>query len=237
MTTQKALFLKEKKGPYVIDTRDIQKAQPGEIVVKIKATALNPADWVIQAYGVIVEDYPAILGLDIAGDIEEIGEGVEGFSKGDRVFLEGTWKNEFSGFQQYTRFPAELAAKIPARYTYAQVASIPLCFATAAIPLFSENGAALNPTFDPKVKYTGQSALVIGGSSSVGQYGIQLLRFAGFSTIITYASDKHAEFLKSLGATHVIDRKLVSTAQLSDEVKKVTGGKPVNVVHDAVSQA
>jgi NADPH:quinone reductase-like Zn-dependent oxidoreductase len=66
--------------------------------------------------------------------------------------------------------------------------------------------------------------------------GIQLLRFAGFSTIITYASDQHTEFLKSLGATHVIDRKLVSIIQLSEEVKKITGGKPVNVFHDAISK-
>ncbi|KAK7036609.1 hypothetical protein VNI00_011542 [Paramarasmius palmivorus] len=234
--TQKALFLKEKQGPFVVDTRDIQEPQPGEILVKIKATALNPADWLIQTLGVAIEDYPAILGLDIAGDVEEIGEGVEGFVKGERVFLHGTWKNEFSGFQQYTRCPAELAAKIPAKYSYAQVASVPLCFATAAIPLFSESGAALNPTFDPKVQYNDQSALVIGGSSSVGQYGIQLLKFAGFSTIITYASGQHTEFLKSLGATHVVDRKLVSITELPEEVKKITGGKPVDVFHDAISK-
>ncbi|ESK92901.1 GroES-like protein [Moniliophthora roreri MCA 2997] len=236
MKTQKALYLKEKKGPFVIDTREIQKPEAGEILIKIKATGLNPADWLIQALGVVIEDYPAILGMDIAGDVEEIGEGVEGFVKGERVFLSGMWKNEFSGYQQYTRCPAELAAKIPSAFSYAQMASIPLTFATAAIPLFSENGAALNPTFDPSVKYTGQTALVVGGSASVGQYAIQLLRFAGFSTIITYASGQHTEYLKSLGATHVIDRKLVEITDLPSEVNKITNGKAVQLVHAAISQ-
>ncbi|KAK7049307.1 hypothetical protein VNI00_005908 [Paramarasmius palmivorus] len=236
MNTQKALFIKEKQGPYVVETRDIPRPQPGELLVKVKATGLNPVDFAIQAFGIIIQDYPTILGLDIAGDVEEIGEGVQGFTKGDRVFFHGAWKKDYSGFQQYTLCPAELAAKIPEKYTYSQVASIPVTFSTAAIPLFSESGAALNPTFDPKVQYTGQSALVIGGGSSVGQHGIQLLKFAGFSTIITYASGQHAEYLKTLGATHVIDRKLVSIEELPAEVHKITGGKPVNVLHDTVSK-
>ncbi|EEB92686.1 hypothetical protein MPER_08769 [Moniliophthora perniciosa FA553] len=237
MKTQKALYLKEKKGQFVIDTREIQKPEAGEILVKIKATGLNPADWAIQAFGLIIEDFPAILGLDIAGDVEAIGEGVEGFVKGERVFFHGTWKNEFSGYQQYTRCPAELAAKIPSTFSYAQMASIPLTFATAAIPLFSESGAALNPTFDPGVKYTGQTALVVCGSASVGQYAIQLLRFAGFSTIITYASGQHTEYLKSLGATHVIDRKRVEITNLPSEVTKITNGKGVQLAHVAINQA
>ncbi|KAK7049305.1 hypothetical protein VNI00_005906 [Paramarasmius palmivorus] len=240
MKTQKALFINEKQGPFVIETRDVQKARAGELLVKIKATALNPVDWAIQAHGIILENYPSILGIDIAGDVEEIGEGVEGFAKGDRVFFQGTWNhgdwgNDFSGFQQYARCPAQFASKIPAKYSYSQVASIPLCFATASIPLFSENGAALNPRFDPKVQYTGQSALVLGGSTSVGQYGIQLLKFTGFSTIIAYASGQHTDYLKSLGATHVVDRKAVSLTDLPGEVKKITGGKPVNIVHDTIS--
>ncbi|EEB96728.1 hypothetical protein MPER_04089 [Moniliophthora perniciosa FA553] len=108
MKTQKALYLKEKKGSFAIGTQEIQKPEPGEILVKIKATGLNPADWMIQTLGVVIEDYPAILGLDIAGDVEEVGEGVTGFVKGERVFLCGTWKNDFGGFQQYTRCPAKI---------------------------------------------------------------------------------------------------------------------------------
>ena len=57
----------------------------GEILVKVEATALNPLDWKIQAYGLIVEKYPAILGFDGAGTVVEVGEDVTSFAVGDRV--------------------------------------------------------------------------------------------------------------------------------------------------------
>lgn len=83
--TQKALFLDAKFGKFVVDTKPIQKPGPGQILVKVKAAALNPVDWKIQKYGMSVGAYPAILGGDVAGDIEELGENVTFFQKGDRV--------------------------------------------------------------------------------------------------------------------------------------------------------
>ena len=65
---------------------------------------------------------------------------------------------------------------------------------------------------------------------------VQVLKFSGFSPIITYASGHHADYLKSIGATHVVDRKTVSVADLPSEVKKITSA-PVKTVFDAVSQA
>lgn len=58
----------------------------GEILIKVQATSLNPVDWKIQKYGVFIEKFPAILGTDVAGDVEELGEGVNKFKKGDRVY-------------------------------------------------------------------------------------------------------------------------------------------------------
>ena len=63
---------------------------------------------------------------------------------------------------------------------------------------------------------------------------IQLLKFSGFSPIITYASERHTDFLKSLGATHILDRKAVAIQDLPAEVKKITDA-PVKVVYDAIS--
>lgn len=83
--TQKALIIDAKFGNFVLDTISIPKPGPGEILVKIKAAALNPVDWKIQKFGVFVETFPAIVGTDIAGDVEEVGEGVTDFQKGDRV--------------------------------------------------------------------------------------------------------------------------------------------------------
>ena len=83
--TQKALFLDAKFGNFSVDTAPIPKPGSGEILVKIKTAALNPVDWKVQKYDFPVEKYPAILGTDIAGDVEEVGEGVTEFQKGDRV--------------------------------------------------------------------------------------------------------------------------------------------------------
>ncbi|KAL0570055.1 hypothetical protein V5O48_011910 [Marasmius crinis-equi] len=222
MATQKALFLMEPQGSFVIKTRDIPSVAKGELLVKVKAAALNPVDWKIQKRSVI-KSYPAILGLDIAGDVVEIGEGVEGFKPSDRSLL---------------RMVRERISGIPAIRESTgghrcQAASVPLGFATAAVGLFwTSRGAGLNPTLDGRVQFTGQPAVVIGGATSVGQYAIQLLKFAGFSPIVTYASIHHTEFLKSLGATHVLDRKTIAIDEVPAEVKKITD-EPVKIIYDA----
>ncbi|THU85534.1 GroES-like protein [Dendrothele bispora CBS 962.96] len=238
MSNQKALLLESKQGKFVVSDTFPKPTSPpaGELIVKVKAAALNPVDWKIQSYAIFVEKYPAVLGTDIAGDVEEIGEGVTGFSKGDRVFFQGYFTNEYAGFQQYTRVPAEVAAKIPEKISYDQAASIPLGLATAAIGLYSKQpaGVGLNPVFDPSVSFAGQPTLVIGGTTSVGQFAIQLLRFIKFEPIIAYASAHQFQFLKSLGATEFIDRKQVSFSELGAAVKKITS-KPVKVVYDAYS--
>ena len=86
MAQQKALFLQEPKGDWKVGLKDIPKAKPGELVIKVLATALNPVDWKIHDYAYFIEKYPAILGTDSSGVVEEVGEGVKGFTKGDRVY-------------------------------------------------------------------------------------------------------------------------------------------------------
>ena len=89
---QKALFLlKPDNGDWKVLERDIQKPARDEILVKIHATALNPIDWRIRAFNIqrppfpTEAEYPYILGFDSAGTVEEVGEDVTGFVKGDRV--------------------------------------------------------------------------------------------------------------------------------------------------------
>ncbi|KAE9384260.1 GroES-like protein [Gymnopus androsaceus JB14] len=186
------------------------------------ATGLNMVDRFVQAHDLLPNmKYPLVLGFDAAGSVEGLGEGVQGYTKGDRVCFLSDEGGMYGGFQQYTIIAVNHLAKIPSNISYAEAASLPLTFCTTAIPLMASNpiGAGLNPTFDPK------SALVIGGSTSVGQYAIQLLKYVGYSEIITYASDKHSEYLKSLGATHIIDR-----------TDKVTSS-PIKLVHVAFIQA
>ena len=85
MSTHKALLLEKKFGEYAVGDVTTLKPGPGELLVKVHATALNPVDWKIRKYGVFVETFPAILGSDLAGDVVELGEGVSGFEVGDRV--------------------------------------------------------------------------------------------------------------------------------------------------------
>jgi NADPH:quinone reductase-like Zn-dependent oxidoreductase len=87
-TKQQALWLESKQGKFVVGSRVIPKAAPGELLVKVKAAALDPVDWKIQQGIFSLSDtYPMVLGTDIAGDVEEVGEGVTKFSKGDRVYV------------------------------------------------------------------------------------------------------------------------------------------------------
>lgn len=90
MAEQKALQLEKAKGSFVISTVPILKPGPGQLSVKVITAALNPADWKLQTLGVFIQKYPAVLGTDIAGDVEDVGEGVEGFSKGDKVYVPKT---------------------------------------------------------------------------------------------------------------------------------------------------
>lgn len=82
---QKVLYLTKKNGPFEVHAADVPKPGPGQILVKVQAAGLNPIDWKILLYGRYIDEYPAILGHDVAGTVEELGEGVTGFAKGDRV--------------------------------------------------------------------------------------------------------------------------------------------------------
>jgi NADPH:quinone reductase-like Zn-dependent oxidoreductase len=82
---QKALFLQSQGGQFAVGLRNIPKPQRGEVLVKIFSAALNPVDYKIQESGKFVQMYPAVLGVDIAGIVDEIGEGVHTFVKGDKV--------------------------------------------------------------------------------------------------------------------------------------------------------
>ena len=88
MSRQEVLFLQSKFADnFVLGTTPIYKLGPGKLLVRNKAASLNPVDWKVQKHGMFVEHYPAIVGVDIAGDVEEVGEGVTSFSKGDRVYV------------------------------------------------------------------------------------------------------------------------------------------------------
>ncbi|KAF8577407.1 GroES-like protein [Ramaria rubella] len=261
MPEQKALLLVAKQGGFELGTCTIPQPGPDDILVKILATALNPIDWKIQKYGVFYDKFPAVVGTDAAGVVEQIGSNVTGFKKGDRVIIhhplasvyQGLFTEDKATFREYSIVPAEIVAKIPDNISFDQAATVPLGLATAAIGLYNASsgeeitrggdefdyapygvhGAGLTAPWKPsgEGKYKGQGILIFGGSSSVGQYAIQLARLSGFSPIVTTASLHNTDLLKSLGATHVIDRK----ANVVAEAQKILTTPP-NVVFDAIAE-
>lgn len=231
--SQKALYLQSKQGAFAVGANKIPRPGHGEVLLRVTAAALNPIDWKVQAYGVIVDRYPAILGMDAAGTVEEVGAGVMGLAKGDRVITHTQYENKHAAFQQYVLAVADFTAKIPAEVSDDEGASIPLGLDTAVIGLFGPQYAGLVAPWDRPGKYGGQAIVILGGSSSVGAYAIQAARLAGFSTIIATASLRHEEYLEDLGATHVVDRQL-SPSDIKVEVESITSS-PVKTIYDAIS--
>jgi len=204
MAQQKASLLPEKQGKLEVGTRPIPTPQGKEVLVKVTAAAVNPVDWKILDYGFYITEFPTVLGSDGAGIIESVGPEVTSFKKGDKIFFQGLYnKADYTTFQQYALADSEIISKIPDNISDDEASTIPLGSFTSVVGLFQKTNIAL-PESGPTAN--GKPVLILGGSSSVGQYAIQLARIAGFSPIVTTASSQHTEFLKSLGATHVFDR-------------------------------
>ncbi|KAL3431339.1 chaperonin 10-like protein [Aspergillus tetrazonus] len=169
-----------------------------EILVKVNAWAMNPADAILQDAALPAIKYPLILGEDVAGTVEKVGSEATGKLKvGDRT--------EQGAFQEYVILDYTLACKIPDSLSFADASVFPLCIATAAYGLFSKDYLGLlllkiNPTS------TGKSIFICGGSSGVGSNAIQLSKAAGFE-VITTCSAHNFDYVKRLGADKVFDYK------------------------------
>ncbi|TFY77181.1 hypothetical protein EWM64_g6830 [Hericium alpestre] len=244
---QKALILPRKGAPFEIVTRDVPRPAPGEVLVHVHAAVLNPIEPFIQRTGEFVSEWPAILGLDGAGVVHELGDGVTDLKKGDRVLFQAVYAHDLGTLQQYTVAIATRAAKIPENISFDEAATLPTNFATAAIGIY---GGQLDPpgvrgryqgagytapwTEGGIGKYKDQPIVVIGGSSSVGQYAIQLAKLSGFNPIITTASASNEEYCKRAGATHIIDYHTTPYSALPAAVSQITT-KPVELVYAAIS--
>ncbi|KAG8213338.1 chaperonin 10-like protein [Butyriboletus roseoflavus] len=233
---QKALFLESNQGRFVVSEHNIPRPGNNQLLVKIYAAALNPIDYKIQQTGVFVDKYPAVLGVDMSGVVQEVGEGVREFTKGDKVFSHGNFSNDQSTFQQYAVADVDCTAKIPPNLTVDDATTVPLGFDTAAVGLYSDQlGAGLTPPWveGGQGKYAGEPILIMGGSSSVGMYAIQLAKLSGFSPIITTASSGHEQELEALGATDVIER-YITAEQFTRALQKITQ-QPIKVAYDVIA--
>ncbi|KAI1848254.1 hypothetical protein JX266_005967 [Neoarthrinium moseri] len=233
--TFKAAVVPEPGAQHVTSERSLGPLQPSEVAIKITATAINPVDWKIRDYKVFIKDYPAVLGSDAAGEIAAVGSEVSNFAVGDRVFFQGIIGNyDASTFQQYCKMPAALVAKTPKNISDDEAGGVSLATVAVVTGFYDKSGSGLTPPWEKGGEEAGKgkAIVVLGGSSSVGQYAIQFARLSGFSKIITNSSAAHAEHLKSLGAHVVLDRSTQSEPQ---DFASAIGDLPLAFVYDAIS--
>jgi hypothetical protein len=84
-STQTALILPDKFATFKLELITVPRPGPGEVLVKIQSVGMNPMDWKARKFNVLVESYPVVIGSDVAGNVEELGEGVTNVSVGDRL--------------------------------------------------------------------------------------------------------------------------------------------------------
>lgn len=163
----------------------------------------------MQSLGLLLDTYPAILGMDAAGTITAVGSDVKGFSVGDRVTGFCDHLGELQGrgtMQEYCNIRPELTAKVPEGRELWETCVLPAGVSTAAFGLFERSalGLELPPLDGRQAEGKGKVVLIWGASSSVGCCGVMLAKAAGYD-VAAVASGKNEGFVKGLGADWVFD--------------------------------
>jgi NADPH2:quinone reductase len=211
----------EKGG--TLELRDVPEPQPrpGELLIRVRATALNRAD-LYQRQGLYPTAATAstntltIAGLEAAGEVAGMGEGVTGFAVGDRVMTMC-----FGGYAEYTTVDQRIVVRVPERLSWQEAAAIPVSYLTEHDALITN--ARLQP---------GESVLINAASSGVGVAAIQIARFFGAKPVIGSSGvSAKLDALAVLGLDHGVNYR---TENLADAVLKITNGKGVDVIIDHV---
>ena len=231
MANRAAILTEAKAHPVKIVDFPMPEAGPHQMIIKNHAVAFNPADAVIQTSGVLLQQFPAVLGEDLAGEVVSVGPDVTRFKVGDRVVamaadIKFTEPVPYLGsFQHYCRVNDDFAAKIPDNVTSVEACVLPLGLCTAAASLlFKQNLALPYPQLNPKP--TGTVVLIWGASSSVGSCAVQLA-LAGGCEVATTSSAHNMKYCSDIGAAHTFDYK--SPTIVDDVVTALNGKKSAGV--------
>lgn len=235
MPSNNAAWLTAKGKPLEIRPAPYTPPEENEIVIKNAVVAVNPVDNVMQDLAYFSVNYPAILGLDVAGTVVEVGKGASRFKVGDRVLGHAigfaTRQDKHSAFQEYTVLISNMSSPIPDNLPFERAVVIPVGLSTASSGLFQKGFLELDyPLLEPKSN--GKTLLVWGGASSVGSSSIQLAVASGYEVLAT-ASPKNFDLVKKLGASQVFDYN--STTVVKDIVVALDGRELVGVF-DSISR-
>lgn len=204
--------------------RKIPVPEPGplDVLVRVSACGLNPVDAKAATWKSVLPGMTSshVCGLDVSGVIEAVGEDVEGWAAGDAVLYHGSMYRSSGGFAEY---------------------AIQDCRTLLAHPRVSPVDAAATPcagwtsfrALHDKLKVTSADTLLItGGSGGTGSFAVQLAKAIGVRTIIATCSEKNVDFVKSLGATHVLD--YTKDSELEKKVLDICEGHGVSMALDTV---
>ena len=223
-TSMQAAVLDALKQPFRLASVPRPTPAPGEVLVRIKASGVNPLDTKIRAGQAAHARHPlpAILGIDLAGIVEAVGPDVSAFHPGDEVYgMTGGVGGVQGSLAEYAAVDARLLARKPENLSMREAAALPLIFITAWEGLV-----------DRADLRTGQQVLVHGGAGGVGHVAVQLARALGAEVFAT-GSARSLAVIKELGAV-AID---YNTMTVEDYVAKYTDGEGFEVIYDTVGGA
>ncbi|KAA1476159.1 GroES-like protein [Dentipellis sp. KUC8613] len=228
-STQRAVLVQDKKT-VALETIPLDKPGPGQVLVKNSVIAQNPGDWKAREWDLGILRSTKGFGYDFAGRIAALGEGVTGWKIGDRVAgyvmpVKAT-KIAQNAYCEYTLAAANPLIRIPDNISDEEAATIPLAAFTS---LHLLNIVADIPKRAP---LGGRALLVWGGSSSLGQFAIQLAHIAGYKVIATASPRNHA-LVKNLGAAVAID---YHAPDVVEQIIAASGRDGVDYVYDAVAE-
>ena len=238
MNENAALWLKAKQTEFVVAPAALPVPSAGEIVIRVRAVAVNPMDRLVRSMGDFITPwltYPFIPGSDVAGKVVALGPDVTRFRLGDRVlgYAAGADKGHRSaegGFQTFVVLKAHMASAMPASLTFEAAAVLPLGLSTAATALFEPDCLALNrPSAAPRS--AGKTVLIWGGSTSVGSNAIQLAVAAGYD-VITTSSPRNFTYVSQLGARLAFDyasKSVVADIVAALEGRQLAGALAIGV--------
>lgn len=242
----KAVRFHEHGGAEVLRYEEVEVPTPsaGEVLVKVSACALNHLDiWIRNGIPAYKIPMPHISGCDVSGWVEEIGAGVAGLKKGQRVVLspgvscgQCEWCKSGNdnlcadykiygagtqgGYAQYCVARSTDCLPLPVEIGDEEAAAFPLTFLTAWHMLMTR----------ARLK-SGETVLVMSAGSGVGSAAIQIARLAGAQVLATASTEEKVDHARSMGAAHVIQH---GRERVRDRVKEITSGRGVDVVFEHV---
>ena len=189
---------------------------PGELRIAVKAAGINFADTMARV-GLYPDapKLPCVVGYEVAGEVESVGEGVEAHKVGDRV-IAGT---RFNGQAELVTVPAEQAFPLPKKLSFEEGAAFPVNYATSYAALVIMGGLK-----------QGERVLIHAAAGGVGISATQIAKRIGAEIFGTASASKH-DAIREQGVEHAIDYR---TQDFEQEVRRITGGEGLDVIMDAL---